>query len=102
MFSTFQEDSTSSIAIAVMAFSLCFCVFAQMLGVPVTFWDLDATVDVDGPSFLEEFVLPTVRPLVRQSHVLCHNAGGLTTPHSLLRDHSLFHPPTAPFSSRIG
>lgn len=81
---------------------LCVGVFMQMLGVPVTFWDLDVTVDVEDPSFLEGFALPTGCLVIREYDYLSRNLGRLMTLRSLLRDHSLFHPPTAPFSSRIG
>lgn len=81
---------------------LCVGVFMQLLGVPVTFWDVDSTVDMDGPSVFEDVALPTGRLVIREYHYLSRNLGGLMRLHSVLRDHSLFHPPTAPFPSHTG
>lgn len=99
-----SRGSFFSAGTALLAFQMCLCVFVfmQMLGVPVTFWDLDASVEGDISSFLEGFAIPTDHPLIRPSHVLSCNIGGMSRLRSVLRDHDVFHPPTAPSSSITG
>jgi hypothetical protein len=80
---------------------LCLSVFMQMLGAPVTLWDVDNTIDVDYLSFLEGFAIPADSPLIGQAVFLSRDGGGTSRPHSLLRDHSLFRPPTSLSVSRV-
>lgn len=79
---------------------LCLAVFMQMLGAPVTLWDVGNTIDVDYLSFLEGFAIPADSPLIGQAVFLSRDGGGTSRPHSVLRDYSLFRPPTAFLVSR--
>lgn len=74
---------------------LCAGVFMQMLGVPVTLWDVDNVVDVDYLSFLEDLTIPADRLLIAQALFLVRDGSGTARRHSVLHDHSVFHPPTA-------
>ncbi|WP_455376964.1 hypothetical protein [Petrachloros mirabilis] len=79
----------------VVVLLLCFGVFMQMLGVPVTLWDVDNAVDVDYLSFLEGLAIPAESPLMGPAQFLSRDRRMAVMVHSLLRDHSVFHPPTA-------
>lgn len=80
---------------------LCLSVFMQMLGAPVTLWDVDNNIDVDYLSFLEGFAIPADSPLIGQAVFLSRDGVGTSRLHSLLRDHSLFRPPAAFPVSRV-
>lgn len=75
---------------------LCVGVFMQMLGVPITLWDVENTVDTDYLSFLEDIAIPADRLLVVRALFLARDGSGTARRHSVLHDHSVFHPPTAP------
>lgn len=78
----------------VVVLLLCLGVFMQMLGVPVTLWAVDNAVDVDYLSFLEGFAIPADSPLMGPAQLLLRDRRMAVVVHSLLRDHSVFHPPT--------
>lgn len=79
----------------VVVLLLCLGVFMQMLGAPITLWDVDNTVDIDYLSFLEGLAIPADSPLMGHARFILRNGGMALTPYSVLRDHSIFHPPTA-------
>ena len=53
-----------SVARLLFVSALCCGVILQMLGVPVTFWDLDDTADFFSTSLLEGFAVPSNGPMV--------------------------------------
>lgn len=87
---------------ALLTCYLCLSVVMQMLGMTVTFSELDDPVEFDNPSLLEEFAIPVDRLVIGRSQIVWRNGGGMSKLYSVLRDHSLFHPPTVPPTLFVG
>lgn len=80
---------------------LCLGVFMQMLGVPVTLWDVAESFDIDYLSFLEDFAIHANHPLIDQRQFMLAGSDGTSVLQSLLHDRSLFRPPTLPLVSPV-
>jgi hypothetical protein len=74
---------------------LCFCVFMQMLGVPMTLWDFGLELDPLNAPFLEGYSLPTVVSHVQPSRTVAFIDDASETLRYFLHAHSLFRPPNS-------
>lgn len=76
-----------------MIIFLCVCVLVQMLGLPVTLFNLFTPSDLLTESMCEDpSVLPSL-PELRPLSALCHHIDGLPTPHFPVFVTAVFHPP---------
>ena len=76
-------------------FLLSFCVFMQMLGVPMTLWDFDLELDPVNAPFLEGYSLPTVVSNNEPSHTVALIEYASESLRYCLHAHSLFRPPNS-------
>ena len=74
---------------------LCFCVFMQMLGAPMTLWDFDLELDAANTPFLEGYSLPTVVSHAQPSRTVAFVDDASETLRYFLHAHSLFRPPNS-------
>jgi hypothetical protein len=72
---------------------LCLCVTMQILGVPVSFWDMNEAKDLVESSLLEGFSLPSLGIAVSVSLYGSLNSPSPPLEHDILLARSLFHPP---------
>jgi hypothetical protein len=81
------------IARLVLISLLCVGVFLQMLGAPVSFWDLDGSADDFVSSLLMGLTVPSAPPpyLPLLCHLVASHQSG--APPYPLYEHPLFHPP---------
>lgn len=73
---------------------LCFCVVMQILGMPISFWDLQDSSDMMKSSLSIGFTIPA--PL-ETFFVALGPAGFISVAacgYGILAPHDLFHPPT--------
>jgi hypothetical protein len=72
---------------------LCLCVTMQILGVPVSFWDMNETEDLVESSLLEGFSLPSTAPELSVSRYRKFYSPSPPLKYDILLAQSLFHPP---------
>lgn len=76
---------------------ICLCVFMQMLGTTMTFWNLNLPLDsVDTPT-LEGFSLPTTSSSLQPSGEIRPYQNSSPSLRPFLREQALFHPPILSF-----
>jgi hypothetical protein len=74
---------------------LCFCVFMQVLGAPMTLWDFDLEFDPANAPFLEGYSLPTVVSHTQPSRTVAFIDYASESLRYCLHAHSLFRPPNS-------
>jgi hypothetical protein len=72
---------------------LCLCVTMQILGVPVSFGEMNEAEDLVESSLLEGFSLPSAVPELSVSQYRKFNSPSPPLEHDILLARSLFHPP---------
>jgi hypothetical protein len=72
---------------------LCFCVTMQILGVPISFWDMDETGDLVESSLLEGFSLPSVGTAISVSLHRSLSSPSPPLEYDIMLAQSFFHPP---------
>jgi hypothetical protein len=72
---------------------LCFCVTMQILGVPISFWDMNESEDLVESSLLEGFSLPSLGIAISVSLHRSLYSPSPPLEHDILLAQSLFHPP---------
>ena len=80
-------------AVFVLIGLLCFCLGMQILGAPVSFWDVSETEDLVESSLLEGFSLPALGIAISVSLHTSLYSPSLPLKHDILLAQSLFHPP---------
>ena len=75
---------------------LCIGVVLQMLGAPVSFWDLDGSDDDFISSLLMGACVLSGGPHISAFHSFLSSAPIVAPQYSLLQEKLLFHPPNVP------
>lgn len=80
-------------AVFVLIGLLCFCVTMQILGAPVSFWDMDETEDLVESSLQEGVSLPSTAQELSVSRYRKFYSPSPPLKYDILLAQSLFHPP---------
>ena len=72
---------------------LCLGVFLQMLGSPLSFWDLNGSDDEFVSSLLVGLAVPSAQPHAMPLHSYLLHRDGSAPAYCLLYENVLFHPP---------
>jgi hypothetical protein len=72
---------------------LCLCVAMQILGAPISLWDIHQSVDLLESSPLEELSLPSAAPELSVSRYRKFYSPSPPLEYAILLAQSFFHPP---------
>jgi hypothetical protein len=72
---------------------LCLCIAMQILGAPISLWDIDQSVDLEESSPLEELALPSTTPELSLSRYRKFYSPSPPLEYYILLTQSFFHPP---------
>jgi hypothetical protein len=72
---------------------LCLCIAMQILGAPISLWDIHQSVDLAESSPLEELSLPSAAPELSVSRYRKFYAPSPPLEYDILLAQSFFHPP---------
>jgi hypothetical protein len=72
---------------------LCLCIAMQILGAPISLWDIHQSVDLAESSPLEELSLPSTAPELSVARYRKFYAPSPPLEYDILLAQSFFHPP---------
>ena len=72
---------------------LCLCIAMQILGAPISLWDIHQSVDLEESSPLEELALPSTTPELSVSRYRKFYSPSPPFEYDILLAQSLFRPP---------
>ena len=86
-------DRNSSWNVLLLIGLLCVGTLGQMVGLPVTFWDLDGSSDLVESSLLEGFAIISVKPTLFPIFRSMYSCETVSVAYRLSAQHLIFHPP---------